>query len=284
MIKIKLMSHQKKGLLRNTIDKFYTNDLTCKLCYKYILDKLDIDKKNDIIIEPSAGNGSFIKVIKSLCDNYIFLDIEPEHHEIVKQDFLTFNFIELKEKYRKIHIMGNPPFGRQSSLAVKFIKYASNFCDSISFILPKSFKKDSMRNKFPLNFHCIYEIDLLENSFIVNDKEYNVNCVFQIYAKKSFNRQIKNKIEPINYKFVKKNENPDLSFRRVGVYAGYVSKDNNKSEQSHYFIKLDNNSNLDEIIKKIAKLDFEEKNDTVGPKSISKQELIKEFNRVCHKD
>lgn len=278
------MSHQKKGLLRNTIDKFYTKDLTCHLCYKYLSDKLDIDKDNDIIIEPSAGNGSFIKVIKSLCNNYIFMDIEPEQYEIEKQDFLKFNFVELNEKYRKIHIIGNPPFGRQSSLAVKFIKYSSNFCDSISFILPKSFKKDSMRSKFPINFHCIYEIDLLENSFTVNDKDYNVNCVFQIYVKKSFNRDVMIKMEPINYRFVKKNENPDLSFRRVGVYAGSVSKDNNKSEQSHYFIKLDDNSNIDEIIKKVEELTFVEKNNTVGPKSISKQELIREFNQICYKD
>ena len=212
------------------------------------------------------------------------MDIEPEHYEIKKQDFLTFNFVELKEKYRKIHIIGNPPFGRQSSLAVKFIKYSSNFCDSISFILPKSFKKDSMKIKFPLNFHCIYEIDLLENSFTVNDKDYNVNCVFQIYVKKSFNRDVIIKMKPINYKFVTKNENPDLSFRRVGVYAGSVSKDINKSEQSHYFIKLDDNSNLDEIIKKVEELTFVEKNNTVGPKSISKQELIREINQICYKD
>ena len=92
------------------------------------------------------------------------------------------------------------------------------------------------------------------------------------------------KMEPINYRFVKKNENPDLSFRRVGVYAGSVSKDNNKSEQSHYFIKLDDNSNLDEIIKKVEELTFVEKDDTVGPKSISKQELIREFNQIYYKD
>lgn len=276
------MSIQKKGLQRNTIDKFFTNDITCKNCLQYILQNINIDKEQDIIIEPSAGNGSFLKIIKLLCKNYIFMDIEPEHKEIVKQDFLTFDFSNIKGKFRKIHIIGNPPFGRQSSDAIKFIKRCSKFADTISFILPKSFKKESLQNRVPLNYHCIFQIDLETNSFLVNDKEYNVPCVFQIYYKKNYLRKIKEKLEPLNYKFVKKNDNPDISFRRVGVKAGFVSSDLNKSHESHYFIRFDNNDNLDEITLKLNKLDFCEKDNTVGPKSISKQELIEKLNKIMN--
>lgn len=276
------MSIQKKGLQRNTIDKFFTNDITCKNCLQYILQNINIDKEQDIIIEPSAGNGSFIKIIKSLCKNYIFMDIEPEHKEIVKQDFLTSDFSNIIGKFKKIHIIGNPPFGRQSSDAIKFIKCCSKFADTISFILPKSFKKESLQNKVPLNYHRIFQIDLEKNSFLVNDKEYNVPCVFQIYEKRDYKRIMKDKLEPLNYKFVKKNDNPDISFRRVGVNAGLVSGDVNKSHESHYFIEFDNNDNLDEIIEKINKLDFCEKDNTVGPKSISKQELIDKLNKIMN--
>ena len=238
------MSYQKKGLNRNTIDKFYTNELICQQIYKYITEHIQIDEEKDIIIEPSAGNGSFINTIKLLCKNYIFIDIEPEHKEIIKQDFLTFNFSKLIGKYRKIHIIGNPPFGRQSSKAIKFIKYCSQFADTISFILPKSFKKESLKNKIPLNYHCIYQIDLPPNSFIVNSKEYDVSCVFQIHDKKNYIRLIKDKLKPLNYKFVKKTENPDLSFRRVGVKAGFISLDCSKSAESHYFLKFDDKNIL----------------------------------------
>lgn len=31
--------------------------------------------KNDLVIEPSCGNGSFISGIKNLVDNYLFYDI-----------------------------------------------------------------------------------------------------------------------------------------------------------------------------------------------------------------
>lgn len=29
-------------------------------------------------------------------------------------------------------------------------------------------------------------------------------------------------MQPVNFKFVKKTDNPDISFRRVGVYAGKI--------------------------------------------------------------
>ena len=96
----------------------------------------------------------------------------------------TFDASAIREKYDKIHIIGNPPFGRQSSLARKFIKKSCDFCDTLSFILPKSFKKDSFQKTFPLYFHLVYQVDLPEKSFQVNSKDYNVPCVFQIWIKR----------------------------------------------------------------------------------------------------
>lgn len=265
------------GLKRNTIDKFYTKTDVVKQIGIFIKNNLDINKE-DLIIEPSAGNGSFINVIKNLSNNYIFLDIHPENHEIIKQDYLTFDF-NSNNHNKNIHIIGNPPFGRQSSLAIKFIKKSCEFCSSLSFILPKSFKKDSKKKHIPLNYHLIYEYDLPENSFILNKQDYDVPCVFQIWKKMEYNREELKKLKPTNFKFVKKNENPDIAFRRVGVYAGKIHTDiENKSQESHYFIKFnDFNQN---IIEKISKINFSSSSNTVGAKSISKQELIKEFNMI----
>ena len=272
------MKNNSIGLNRNTIDKYYTKQHITQLCFDYINNNLKI-QKTDLIIEPSAGNGSFINIIKKLSDNYIFYDIEPENDEIIKQDFLETNIEEYLNKYSKIHIIGNPPFGRQSSLAIKFIKKSCEFCDSISFILPKSFKKESLKKRFPLNFHLLFEIDLEDNSFLVNNVEHTVPCIFQIWEKKDFDREIIEKSEPKNYIFVKKDEHPDISFRRVGVYAGEIDKNiDEKSHQSHYFIKFKNDSSIDELINKLKDINFDH-NNTVGPRSISKQELIKEFNK-----
>lgn len=273
---------QNKGLKRNIIDKYYTKDIIVKLCIDLFKNNIDIDVNNDLIIEPSAGNGSFISDIKLLSKHYKFYDLEPDNNEIIKQDYLLFNYDNIKNTYNKIHIIGNPPFGRQSSLVIKFIKKSCNFCDTISFILPKSFKKDSLKKKFPLNFHLISEIDLPKKSFLVDNIEYDVPCIFQIWEKKDFNRILNEKLEPINFSFVKKTDNPDISFRRVGINAGLIDINiNEKNIQSHYFIKFINGKNITDNINKLLSIKYDFDN-TVGPKSISKQELISKFNPLLN--
>jgi hypothetical protein len=268
------------GLNRDTTDKFYTKQSAVELCKKEINSYITINREQDIIIEPSAGNGAFIDVIKELSNNYIFYDISPAHPEVIKMDYL--NFTDKPKGYNKIHIITNPPFGRQSTMAIKFIKKSCSFCDTLSFILPKSFKKDGMKRHFPLNFHLLKEIDLPKNSFVVDEKECDVPTCFQIWEKRDELRKIPEKKSPKGFVFVKKTDNPDISFRRVGIYAGCVSTDiEEKSVQSHYFIKFSNN--VQQSIERVKTCKFEEDN-TVGPKSISKQEVIEEFNKVLTKE
>jgi hypothetical protein len=271
------MEMQTKGLKRNTVDKFYTKPTIVELCIKYLKQHIPMNN-TDLIIEPSAGNGSFIPYIKQLTNHHIFYDLEPENVEITKQDYLLCNMSDIKTKFDKIHTLGNPPFGRQSSIAIKFIKKSCEFSDSVSFILPKSFKKDSLKKSFPSNFHLVFEIDLPPNAFLVNEKEHNVETVFQIWEKKTYNREKITKLEPLHFLFVKKTENPDISFRRVGVNAGTIDINiDEQSIQSHYFIKFTNGKSIQDNIAELSKIKYEF-NNTVGPKSISKQELIKEFN------
>lgn len=268
---------EKTGKNRDIIDKFYTKKEIVRLCCEKIKETLFISYDNDMIIEPSCGNGAFIDEIKNLVKTYSFFDLAPEHDEIQQLDFLTYT--SLKTNLKKIHVIGNPPFGRQSSLALKFIRKACEFASSFSFILPKSFKKQSLQNKIPLTFHLLKEIDLPKNSFLLDRKEYDVPCVFQIWIKKDKKRVLNEKEEPKKFQFVKKNEDPHFCFRRVGVYAGKIDTEiETKSEQSHYFIKLEDDVEVKCVIEKLKTIDFTEATDTVGPKSISKQELIRKFN------
>jgi hypothetical protein len=137
-----------------------------------------------------------------------------------------------------------------------------------------------MKKHFKLNYHLIYETELKENSFLIDNVETNVPCVFQIWKYKEGKRLVPPKLSPINFKFVKKDNILDISFRRVCVYAGKISTDiKDKSIQSHYFIKFTNNKKIENNINSLSNINFNT-NNTVGPKSISKQELIKEFNSV----
>lgn len=114
-------------------------------------------------------------------------DIDPKKDYIAKQNFLELDLDKYKSyqsEGRKIHCIGNPPFGRQASLARKFIKKSSLFCNTISFILPRSFKKESYQKAFPLDFHLIKQYDLTQDSFIIFEngieKLHRVPCIFQI--------------------------------------------------------------------------------------------------------
>ena len=178
-----------------------------------------------------------------------------------------------------MHVIGNPPFGRQSSLAIKFIKKSCEFCESFSFILPKSLKKESLKLKIPLYFHLITEFDLPDNSFLVDGKEHDVPCVFQIWEKKQHKRLVV-KLKPHNFEFVAKTDNPDISFRRIGVNAAKIDGNiEEKSIQSHYFIRFLNGKSVKENLENLSTMTFDF-NNTVAQKSISKQELILKFNQL----
>jgi hypothetical protein len=257
-------------------DKFYTKPDVVNKCIEILKNKVAIDRSNDVVIEPSAGGGAFLDALAGLCDMCIFLDLIPEHEGVTEGDFLVFTN---PHPGKRTHVIGNPPFGRQSSLAIKFIRHAATFCDTISFILPKSFKKDSMKDKVPNNFHLINETDLDSESFTVEGKSYDVPCTFQIWEKRDHDRASRVKVEPKGYAFVKKSESPDVSIRRVGVNAGEVDKEiSTKSEQSHYFIKFNGEipDRLNELKSRVQAF----ATNTVGPKSVSKQELVGFLNEL----
>ena len=262
---------QNTGKNRNTIDKFYTNP---SIVDKYVNIFKSYVKTGDLIIEPSAGNGSWSIPLRE--HSIIAFDIQPEADNIIQRDFL---FVELDSFNSNLHFIGNPPFGRQSSLAKRFIKHITSCTRSktIAFILPKSFKKESYKKTFPLCYHLDFEDDIPEDAFILNNEKYDVPCVFQIWIRKENERFVPQKKFPKGFKFVKIDEDPHFSLRRVGVNAGTISKNINKSVQSHYFIRLDNYD--DNFLTKFNSIKWAH-NNTVGPKSISKQEFIKEINII----
>jgi hypothetical protein len=166
---------------KNLNDQFYTKDGKAKLCVDTLLHKFP-ETQNLLWIEPSAGRGAFLKALPASIQR-IGIDIEPRDPSIQQGDFLSWT-----PPSQPCVVFGNPPFGRQSSLAKAFIKKAATFADIIAFILPRSFKKPSMNRAFPPKFHLEYTIELEAKSFEVNGEDYSVPCVFQIWKKKDVER------------------------------------------------------------------------------------------------
>jgi len=276
---LQLVTSQKQdtGKFRtNMKDQFYTNKNVAKSCIKCITDLLPFTS-DYIWVEPSAGNGSFLHNIPTSFEK-IGLDLEPKATDILKQDYLKWK----PPSNKNIIVFGNPPFGRQSSLAKAFISKSCEFAKIIAFILPKSFTKPSMYNAFNLKFHLIHSVELEKNSFIINDSAYDVPCVFQIWKKNDTNRNIEEKTNPVGFEYVKPDEKYHIAFRRVGGLAGkcYGNDGSEFSIQSHYFIKFNVNviSYIDTIIKKINSHTFP--SNTLGPRSLSKSEANVVINEI----
>lgn len=167
-------SFKNELLNAKTLDQFYTNESVVNFCIQAYNNCVKINKDKDIFIEPSAGSGAFISSINRMCNNNVFIDIDPKHTSIKKTNFLDFN--ENLEFFDKIHIIGNPPF----KLINKFIKKSSQIADVIGFILPLSFRKESRKRLFPLNFHCIYDTILPSSYFFFGKSISKIPTVFQI--------------------------------------------------------------------------------------------------------
>jgi hypothetical protein len=262
----------------NMKDQFYTDENVAKTCINQITTILPHTKKY-VWVEPSAGNGAFLHNIPS-CYEKIGLDLEPKANDIIKQDYLKWS----PPKDKDIIIFGNPPFGRQSSLAKSFISKSCEFAKVIAFILPKSFTKPSMFSAFDLKFHLIHSAELEKDSFVINGSKYDVPCVFQIWEKKNTDRIVEDKIYPVGFQYVKPNEKYQIAFRRVGGLAGKCYKNDGSefSIQSHYFIKFNDDVEcyIDTIIEKTNNHTFP--SNTLGPRSLSKSEANIVINEIIH--
>jgi hypothetical protein len=309
MSKEKEEQKQDTGKYRtNTKDQFYTSPSVAKKCIEILISRLHngelyspvLPLSSYLWVEPSAGNGAFLNSIPDTYDK-IGIDIEPgpgAGANILKQDFLTW--VPPEQNQKQLIIFGNPPFGRQSSLAKAFIAHSCKFptTSTIAFILPRSFVKPSMSCAFGLHFHCIHSSDVERNAFVLGgsgsdggDASYDVPCIFQIWQKRSVSRIVPEKITEKGFQYVKETDPRDIVIRRVGVYAGRcfdgggdINSATEYNKQTHYFIKLDEQfvaaQHVKEIVDKVNAHVFP--TNTTGPRSLSKPEINIVLNEVLN--
>ena len=254
-----------------SIDKFYTQIKIAKECID-LVPELD---SYDLIIEPSAGSGSFSSQLDCLA-----YDIEPENKNIIKQDWLTTK--PIKDKH--ILVIGNPPFGPRSSLAKAFIRHSQIIgAETIAFILPDTFSKLSNQSLslFPKNWKLIIEHKLSDSNFIIQNstKPYYVPCTFYVWTKRDSKinlRQIKIEAND-DFEFLSRgDENADFTINgNSGKVKELYEVTNSKAE---HYIKAKNKSaeELKEIFKKINYTFLSSVNG--GNAWIGRQEILKAYN------
>lgn len=195
---------------KKELGQFFTTN------YKYILKKLHIPKNVKNIIEPFAGNGDLLNIIKK--DNYKIecYDIDPKKDFIIKRDT-----IKNPPNYNDKFIITNPPYLARNKSKDKelFDKYDVND-------LYKCFIKEIIRNIplggiiiIPLNFwssirnndielrklfldkYVVNQLNIFEER-VFEDTTYTV-CSFQFMRRKNETvNKINITIYPSNKKIV----------------------------------------------------------------------------------
>ena len=268
----------------NTKDQYYTNPQLATACVAKILElNPTLNQAAHLWLEPSAGSGAFLQAaVSHNITNVKAYDIDPKHPDVISADYLASPADPASTK--PAVIFGNPPFGRQGSLAKKFIKKAvSQTPQIIAFILPLSFVKPSMYNVFPLNYHMEHSVQVPPNSFQVNAQPYDVPCVYQIWAHKPTPRPPQPTATPQGFKYVAQENPHDLIIRRVGVYAGraFIKQASaTYSPQTHYYIALDppQAAKAAAVTQSLNAHTFP--TNTTGPRSLSKGEVAEVLNKL----
>lgn len=159
-------------------DQFFTPDDVVLRCWesfhRIVRDDIGVYQ----FIEPSAGDGSFLKVLPQ---GTIAFDIEPRHANVTTRDFLTWS----APPGPRYIIFGNPPFGLRGHLALAFINHAAKFSDYVCFILPQLFESDGKGSprKRVKGLNLIHSEPVSAMFYTPANKTVRVNGVFQIWAK-----------------------------------------------------------------------------------------------------
>lgn len=150
------------------LDKYYTKPDSAKR-----LVEIASFHGCDSFVEPSAGSGS----ISSLIQGCIAYDIKPEAAGIIEKDWLTVESLP-----ENCCVIGNPPFGRRSELAVKFINHAFEIgAKRVAFILPRVFRKYTIQAKIDKRASLIMDCDLPHDSFTLYGEDYSIPCCIQVW-------------------------------------------------------------------------------------------------------
>ena len=171
------------------LQQYFTSETNVIQCWKFFCEKMDElgENVNDYtFIEPSAGDGAFLRVLPP--KNSITLDIQPKHPDIVETNFLEWRPEDDDKKYI---VFGNPPynypgrFGNQ--LALDFIKHSASIygVEYIAMILPGGFTGPSKRKKLNGVGFYLYDYVWMKDRwfYFPNGKKRELASYFVIYSR-----------------------------------------------------------------------------------------------------
>lgn len=244
------------------LDQYYTREDVAAFMLRFLEDRVDIGRY--LMVEPSAGTGSFLKLLP---EGSLAYDIDPKYPGIRNRDFLEVTL----PRGRPIAVIGNPPFGTCANMAVAFFNHAAPQVEVIALILPRSFRKALIQNRLNRSFHLLDEVDVPKDAFLFRSKPYDVPAVFQIWVRGPDERDpLPTATTHPDFEFLPKSRlhEADFCIQRVGANAGRIHHEFWRSDEAHYFMKGD-------VEAAMRTLDFKSVTGNVaGKPSLAKSEIV----------
>ena len=250
------------------LDQFYTNPSYAQQFWHCVCNTVTVGEF-DLVLEPSAGTGSFYDLLPP--DRRTGIDLDPQAPGITQCDFFDWQ----PPQDSRVLVVGNPPFGKNANTAVKFFNRAAEFADAIAFVLPRTFRKPSVIDRLHDRFHCVHDELVPDNSFEWQGQPYDVWCCAQIWERRSQRRPKRERLKLADFRELFEIVPPyeaDFAIQRVGGRAGLIRTQDfaRYSDQSHYFVKQHD----PRVLECFQACDWDRvKYNTVGNPSISPGEL-----------
>jgi hypothetical protein len=281
-----------KDVRKEGLDKFYTKPSYSKKCIDKVFELYD--KKFDLIVEPSAGNGSFLNQLEGVkVPMVVGLDISPEDQNIIKMDFFNYTPILSTPLSSTVLVIGNPPFGRVSSTAIKFFNHSAKWANVIAFIIPRTFRRPSVQNRLDKMFHLVYDEDTPINPCCF-EPQMNVKCCFQIWERREIGRPFVDlptkhkdweflKFGPVDEKGQPTPpDGADFAMRAYGGKIGEIEETDLSKLRPKSWHWVKGNIELEELIGVFKQLDYSDSLNTARQNSMGKGELVRLYNNFIN--
>ena len=149
-------------------DAYFTKPSDVEWCYKK-LEALYGDLTGKTALEPACGSGVFVKAAPQMV--WTTNELFPEFSQGMTHDFgLDFAKGDRSAFGTYDFVIGNPPYGKASTLARKFLLNALEHSSVVAMVLPKALRRHTAWDKyFPDDCKVVCEEDIPTQSFDLPD-------------------------------------------------------------------------------------------------------------------
>lgn len=180
------------------LSKYYTRPEIAQECTMLFEDFIGPET---LIIEPSAGAGAFLEAAHRPILGY---DVAPDHPYVTERDFIIDGLSPALADLDDIALLGNPPFGRRSTLALEFVNRGLHQAGTVGFILPSSFQRWDTQRKVDQRARLVFNHPLPEEAFSFIGRPFSLRSTFQVWTLNPDARDLRLRVAPLR-------EHPDFA-------------------------------------------------------------------------